>query len=135
MKKIQLKQERCTGCRLCEMVCALSHEGEMNLGVSRIQIDPSSESYFQPRICLQCQECPPSEVCPNEAFQWDKETGFVKIIMEECDMCGLCVPECPFSSVFEKNGKILVCNVCEGKPKCVELCHKQAIRFDSMKKN
>jgi len=82
LKKIQLNQERCTGCRLCEMVCSLSHEGEMDLGVSRIQIDPSSESYFQPRICLQCQECPPSEVCPNEAFQWDKETGFVKIIME-----------------------------------------------------
>jgi len=129
LKKIQLEQERCTGCGLCEMVCSLSREGKMDLTVSRIQIDPSSENDYQPRICLQCQKCPPSEVCPSGAFQWDKATGVVKVVKEACDGCGLCVSECPLSSVFEENGRILVCNLCEGKPKCVEVCHKQAIVF------
>ncbi|NIS61454.1 MAG: 4Fe-4S dicluster domain-containing protein [Proteobacteria bacterium] len=129
MNKIQLEREKCTGCRLCEMVCSLSGEGKMDLTISRIQINPSSENQYQPRVCLQCQRCPPSEVCPTGAFQRDEGTGVVRVAQETCDGCGLCVSECSFSSVFEENGRILVCNLCQGKPKCVEVCHKQAIMF------
>jgi len=129
LKKMEVEQERCTGCCLCETVCCLSHEGKMNLTVSRIQIDPLSESRYHPRVCLQCQKCPPSEVCPTGAFQWDKETRVVRIIEEQCDGCGLCVAECPFSAVFEKDGRILVCDVCDGSPRCLEVCEKRAIIF------
>lgn len=129
MKRIQLERERCTGCRLCEMVCSLSNEEKMDLTVSRIQIDPSSENDYQPRVCLQCQKCPPAEVCPTGAFQRDEGTGVVRVTEEACDGCGLCVLECPLSSLLEENRRILVCNLCEGKPKCVEVCHKQAIVF------
>lgn len=129
MKKIKVEQERCTGCRLCETVCSLSHEGKLNLTVSRIQVDPSSESEYQPKTCRQCQNCPPSEICPTGAFQWNKETGVVTIVEEKCDQCGLCISECPFASVFETNGRILVCDICGGGPRCVEVCQKQAIVF------
>jgi Fe-S-cluster-containing dehydrogenase component len=101
----------------------------MDLTLSRIQADPSSENHFQLRVCLQCEQCPSSEVCPNGAFQWDKETGVVKILKETCDGCGLCISECPFSSIFEGDRGVLVCDICDGSPKCVEVCQKQAILF------
>lgn len=129
MKKIKIQPDRCTGCRLCESVCSLSHEEKMDLTLSRIQVDPFPENSFRPRVCLQCQTCPPSEVCPSEAFQWNGETGVVEILKELCDGCGLCISECSFSSVFEKDGGVMVCDLCEGSPRCVEVCHKQAILF------
>jgi len=128
-KRIRIEVEKCTGCRLCESVCSLFHEEKMDLTLSRIQIDPLTENRFQPKVCLQCQKCPPSEVCPNEAFQWDKKTGAVTILKEKCDQCGLCIPECPFSSIFEGENSVIVCDICEGSPRCVEVCQKQAVQF------
>lgn len=129
MKKIQVKQELCTGCRLCEAVCSLFREGAMDLTLSRIQIDPSSENSYKPRICIQCHQCPPSEVCPKGAFQWNERTGVVKIIKEECDGCGLCISECPSASILKRDGAVQVCDLCDGNPGCVEVCQKQAILF------
>ncbi|MDI6763265.1 MAG: 4Fe-4S binding protein [Thermodesulfobacteriota bacterium] len=128
-RRMTIHQGRCTGCRLCEAVCSLYHGEKMDLTLSRIQIDPSSENRFMPRVCLQCQACPPSEVCPNGAFERDEATGVVKILRESCDGCGLCAPECPFSSVFEENGGVMVCDICGGDPRCVEVCQKQALLF------
>jgi len=129
-KRFRIESEKCTGCRLCESVCSLSHAGKMDLTLSRIQINPLlSEGSYRPTVCLQCQHCPPSEICPKGAFQWEEETGLVKILKEACDQCGLCIPECPFTSVFEGDGSVIVCDVCEGSPKCVEVCQKQAIQF------
>ncbi len=128
-KRFHIESDKCTGCRLCESVCSLSQEKKMDLTLSRIQIDPLSESRYRPRVCLQCKDCPPSEVCPKGAFQREAETGVVKILKNACDRCGLCIPECPFSSVFEGDGSVIVCDVCEGSPKCVEVCQKQAIQF------
>jgi carbon-monoxide dehydrogenase iron sulfur subunit len=128
-KRIRVENEKCTGCRLCESVCSLSHERKMDLTLSRIQIDPMTENRFRPKVCLQCQQCPPSEVCPNGAFLWDEKTRVVKILKEVCDRCGLCIPECPFSSVFEGDDNVIVCDICEGNPRCVEVCQKQAILF------
>jgi Fe-S-cluster-containing dehydrogenase component len=102
---------------------------KMDLTLSRIQIDPSFENRFMPRICLQCQACPPSEVCPNGAFERDKRTGIIKILRESCDGCGLCAPECLFSSVFEENGGVMVCDVCGGDRRCVGVCQRQALLF------
>ncbi len=128
-KRIRIENDKCTGCRLCESVCSLSHEEKMDLTLSRIQIDPLTENRFGPRVCLQCHQCPPSEVCPNEAFQWDEKTGAVMILKEKCDRCGLCIPACPFSSVFEGEDRVIVCDTCEGNPKCVEVCQKKSILF------
>jgi len=126
---MKIASEKCTGCRLCESVCSLFHDKKMDLTFSRIQIDPSSENHYRVRVCLQCEDCPPSEVCPTGAFQWNKATGGVKILEEECNLCGLCIPECPYSSVFEGDGSVLVCDLCDDRPKCVEVCQKQAIQF------
>ena len=120
---------KCTGCHLCESVCSLSHEERMNLTLSRIQIDPSGDSSFFPRVCHQCEKCPPSQVCPNEAFLRDEGTGVVTIVKELCDQCGLCISECPFSAVFEGDKNVLVCDLCHGNPRCVEVCQKQALLF------
>jgi Fe-S-cluster-containing dehydrogenase component len=128
-KKLVVGPEKCTGCRLCESVCSLFHEQKLDLTLSRIQIDPLEENSFRPKVCLQCQTCPPSEICPNEAFQWDEKKGVVEVLKERCDGCGLCISQCPFSSVFERDGGVIVCDVCEGNPKCVEVCQKQAIQF------
>ena len=126
---LRLENEKCTGCRLCEAVCALSHEEKMDLTLSRIRIHPLAENRFQVNVCLQCSACPPSEVCPNEAFLWEEKTGGVRILKEKCDSCGLCTSKCPYSSVFEVDQSVIVCDLCEGDPKCIGVCQKRAIQF------
>jgi Fe-S-cluster-containing hydrogenase component 2 len=39
MKKIlMIDVKKCTGCRICELVCSLSHDGECNPLKSRIRV-------------------------------------------------------------------------------------------------
>ena len=43
---ISINKETCTGCRICEIVCSLSHERVINPEKSRIYIRPDYSNDF-----------------------------------------------------------------------------------------
>jgi len=128
--------ESCRGCGGCELICSLSHEGECNPSVSRISV---KKDFFQiefiPGTCRQCPDHPCMDACPEEAIHIDALTAAKVIEESKCIGCGLCASACPFNQegrtiLFHQAKKVYVkCDLCGGKPLCVEYCPREALRY------
>lgn len=133
MKKILVNSpERCTGCRLCEAVCSLAHEGECNPAKSRIQIARwEIEGIDIPLFCMHCDDAACAEVCPKNAIKRNPETGAMIIDRDLCIGCRMCSLTCPFGAIGfnTETRSVFKCDLCDGDPQCVTLCHTKAIEF------
>lgn len=134
MKKLVVDLGKCTGCRMCQMMCSLSNEGEANYEFARIRISKNDGlGLSAPAPCRQCIDAPCHRACPVEAIVIDPNTGAKVINYEDCIVCESCVEACPFGAitVIEKAGetKVVKCNLCNGAPKCVGYCETGAIKF------
>jgi carbon-monoxide dehydrogenase iron sulfur subunit len=46
-----------------------------------------------------------------------------------CTLCLACEKACPIGAIEVFDGIVYVCDLCDGKPKCVEACTEGAITF------
>jgi len=144
--------KKCAGCTSCMMACSLTHHGETNLSLSRIQITQDPWGKFPDDIQIaQCRQCPyPSCVaaCPTGAMHADDKTGVRTVDEDKCIGCEKCVNACPFTpsralwNFEEKHAE--KCDLCEGakfwdevggpagKRACEEVCPMGAIKFTDM---
>ena len=98
-KVLKIDYQKCTGCRLCELVCSVSHHGVSNPARSRIKVVKwEAEGLYVPVTCQQCEDAPCISVCPVKATYRDGETGCVTIDYDICIGCRSCVTVCPFGA-------------------------------------
>lgn len=131
-KVLFVDPEKCTGCKICEFVCSLYHENEINPIKSRIQIISwEIEGIDIPMVCQQCEDAPCAAVCPTHAIYRDQQTGAMLVKEEACIGCRMCINVCPFggSSINPDTGEVIKCDLCGGEPKCVEFCSTQALEY------
>jgi Fe-S-cluster-containing hydrogenase component 2 len=131
-KALYINHEKCTGCRLCELVCAVKHDGISNPARSRIRVMKwEHEGLYVPMSCQQCQDAPCMNVCPVKAISKDEKLGAMMIDYDVCIGCRSCVAVCPFGAmsfnVIDK--KVFKCDLCEGDPQCVRFCEEKAVDF------
>ena len=131
-KVLAITPEKCTGCRLCEVVCSVFHDGVSNAARSRIKIVKwESEGLYIPMSCQQCQDAPCMIVCPVKAITRDEKLNRVMVNHDICIGCRSCVAVCPFGAmgfnvIDRKNFK---CDLCEGDPQCVRFCEVKAVDY------
>lgn len=126
----------CTGCRYCEMVCSLRHEGLFRRSGSRIRIVAKERDFVVSAMyCRHCKTPVCIGLCNSGAITKDQERGFVSIDPEKCDGCGDCL-KCPLGGIrLDKQSERAVnCDLCMGHPVCVEYCDRGALRYLSSKK-
>jgi Fe-S-cluster-containing hydrogenase component 2 len=131
-KVLVVDPERCTGCRLCEVVCSLHHEKSINPYRSRIRIVKwEGVGVYVPMVCQHCESPVCEAVCPMKAISRDPSTGAVVINYDRCVGCKLCVLSCPLggASIDLKTRKVVKCDLCNGKPQCVRFCLTNALEF------
>jgi len=131
-KVVLIEQDKCTGCRLCEMVCSVKHEGVSNPARARIHVIKwFSEAFEMPMICQQCMEAPCIVVCPKNALSRDEGLGTVALDYDLCIGCKMCVTACPFGGmgIDTVANKVVKCDLCDGDPQCVKFCHPGALQF------
>jgi len=133
MKKLLvINTEKCTGCRLCERVCSIEHEGVSNPARSRIHIVKwEGEGFYLPMVCQQCEQPVCVAVCPKGATQRNPSKPGITIDYNLCIGCHMCVAACPFggTSVDPVGDKVIKCDLCGGEPKCAMFCLAGAIEY------
>ena len=131
-KVLMIDHEKCTSCRLCELVCSEAGTGAFRPSRSRIRvaIKPDDAFYF-PMVCMQCDDAPCVEACPSEALVCDPDTGAVVVVEQDCNECGLCEPACPYGVIRCWDGKAHKCELCGGDPECVRFCAPGALRYEA----
>ena len=135
MNSISILPEFCTGCQSCEMVCSLSHEGVCCSCLSRIQVKKWGEiALYFPIVCQHCEDAPCITICPTTARRREKDTGAVVTDPKWCVGCKSCMYACPYSApvIHPKTGKTMTCDLCGGKPLCVEACTVGALAYTSV---
>ena len=119
--RIAVNRSKCTGCRLCELVCSLFHLEIINPEKSaiRIQKDDLDTSMNRPLVCRQCKEmkCLDGEDVTEESerkqFVWSKERA------ERCPFNGL--------NIFDEDA--YHCDLCGGHHQCIRVCTTDAIHI------
>lgn len=117
---------RCSGCRKCEIVCSLKHEGRIWPEASRIRIFMYVPGLEVPHLCTQCADYPCVNSCPFKALSIDENTGAVRVDKEKCTGCGKCIEACPGAVPFihPRDGYAVICDLCGGDPECVKVCEE-----------
>lgn len=131
-KALAIDYERCTGCRLCELVCSVKHEGVSNPARSRIRIVKWEwEGIYVPVVCSQCDPAPCIAMCTTNARQRDEGMGRITLDYDRCIGCKTCIVACPFGATgFDPvSQRVIACDLCDGDPECAKFCTTGAIRY------
>jgi protein NrfC len=142
----------CLGCQSCMFACSMTHEGEANPSVSRIQIIRDAPSFTKypydivMSVCRQCVSPLCVQNCPTGACHVDAANGNVRRIDEaKCIGCKRCINSCPqrphrtiWNAAKKKSTK---CDLCTnapywsrqggpaGDPACVTICPAKALKL------
>ena len=129
MKRLYSNDPRCTGCRTCELVCALARYGEQNpkKGALRIHGEFPAPGVYRVDLCTQCGVC--AEECPSGAIMMDEAVDGLRIDPELCTDCGVCVDACPFGVIFTHRtlSTPIKCDLCGD---CVAICPRDVLSID-----
>lgn len=135
MKRILADVDRCSGCRICEAVCSFIHENSFGSSTSRMTVIKEDRFGFDlPVQCWHCRNCAPAGSCPSKALRRNRE-GLICVDEEKCTGCGLCVRTCRIGAIKLHPERLtpLVCDLCGGKPVCVEKCPTKALTYSETK--
>lgn len=131
-KALFVDPDLCTGCRSCEAICSLVHDGVCNPGFSRITVETWGEmAVHVPMLCQRCVDPACERVCPTKARKRDTKTGAMITDEAICVGCESCVYACPYAApkVHPLTGKTITCDLCGGDPQCVSACTSGALSF------
>jgi anaerobic carbon-monoxide dehydrogenase iron sulfur subunit len=131
-KVLVIDQKKCTGCRKCEIVCSIVHNGASNPSRSRIRVAKLDEiGFYLPISCQSCEKPQCTEVCPAKAAHRDLKSNKVLIDKKKCIGCKTCIIACPFGAPsFDIIDRVSIkCDFCEGTPQCVAACETKAIDY------
>lgn len=134
-KEIVVDVDRCTGCGSCELICSFDHHGEFNPLKSRIhKMVYMEKAEAVPVFCYQCDDAWCVRACPSAALSRVTEGTVSAVVVDEnrCVGCRMCTLACPFGNIcVNESGKAEKCDLCGGRPQCVEVCRYQAIKFEA----
>ena len=132
-KQLAVIPERCSGCRICEITCAVHRQNVNNPKKASIRVTTvyPHPVVRMPVVCSQCHDAKCMAACPVGALY--RQDGVVHLNDEECIGCKACVRACPFGAMYiHSDLKVpLKCDLCadNGEPQCVKMCPTGALEY------
>lgn len=130
-KFVSADPDKCVGCCVCEYVCSFEKEKVFNPLKSRIRTVRLHPLINLAVTCRLCEDAPCVAACPRDALEQSEETGVILVDEEKCNGCGWCIEACDYGAITLHPEKrvVVVCDLCDGEPKCVEWCPEEALDF------
>lgn len=127
--------EKCIGCGICELVCAIKRENVYNPRYSRIKILRLYRLVNMAIVCRLCENPPCVIACSQGCLVQSEKTGVIMVDEDKCDCCGWCIEACPYGAITVNPEKetVMMCDLCEGDPQCVEYCPEEALDLVTQK--
>ena len=150
MKRLFVLPELCTGCKTCEIACAVEHSQsktllgamlEPNPPHTRIYVEAVSNGHIDThKMAMTCRHCDPAPciaACIPHAMHRSADDVVTNVGGKNaCIACGMCVMMCPFGMIARAaapDGKVMAlkCDLCPDRaiPACVEACPTGAIVY------
>ncbi len=134
MTYVTFHKEKCIACDLCSEVCSLSKLGRIQPAAAAIRITRDHSLYFGEMRCAVCdmahdRACVDS--CPVDALTFDEPSGVVRFDAEPCTDCGACLDSCPNVAQDAISRRIVICDLCDGDPMCVQWCPEAALTWEA----
>jgi Fe-S-cluster-containing hydrogenase component 2 len=127
---VSVDPSKCIGCGLCEFACTLE-KGEQvwNPIRSRIRVVRMAPMFNFALSCRGCDDARCVKACPEKAIVQSEVNRLLVIDEKKCKGCDWCVQACPRGgiTIHTGTGKAIACNLCEGAPKCVDICPECAL--------
>lgn len=122
--RLAVREEFCSGCRTCEVACALKNYQECNPKKAALRITGEfpAPGRYHITFCNQCGTC--ADVCPTGAITM--VDGAYRIDPETCIACYACVEACPSKAMFVHRAEKapVKCTNCGA---CVQYCPREAV--------
>ncbi|MBS7644269.1 4Fe-4S dicluster domain-containing protein [Candidatus Bathyarchaeota archaeon] len=132
MKALVAWSAKCSGCRICELVCSVAHFKVNNPKKSAIRVMQlfPKPAVNTPIFCRQCAILKCAEKCPTKAITRSPD-GRMVVDQTNCIGCGACAEGCPFGAIyFHPEVKTPIkCDLCDGNPRCVQFCPTNALEY------
>ena len=128
---LSVNPEKCVGCSICEFACSWEKEAVLNPLKSRIRIIRGPPFIHLATTCRQCEDTPCITACPKDALFQSEETGAILVDDKKCDGCNWCLEACEYGAIrYDRDvNTVVICDLCDGNPKCKEMCPEEAIDF------
>lgn len=125
--RLAAKAEGCSGCRVCQLLCALTHYQENNIKKAALAIRGffPAPGRYEVAVCDQCGEC--AAVCPEEAIT--RPNGAWVIDSGRCTGCGVCVEACP-RQVMWVHPDLTAPIKCDACGECVPYCSREVLTIE-----
>jgi Fe-S-cluster-containing dehydrogenase component len=141
---------KCVGCRRCELACTEFNDGKASPTIARIKIGRNlnfgpkgvhtgrrgqgtwGNGLVVPDLCNQCPHpVPCANACPNDAIVVKPPTNARVVDSKKCIGCRMCQRACPWEmmSFDSDTDKATKCFLCDGNPKCVEVCPSGSLSY------
>ncbi|MCL2134954.1 MAG: 4Fe-4S dicluster domain-containing protein [Candidatus Bathyarchaeota archaeon] len=129
---VSVDPSKCIGCGLCEFACTIE-KGEQfwNPICSRVRVVRMAPVFNFALSCRGCDDAKCVKSCPEKAIIQSETNKLLIIDEKKCKGCDWCVQACPHGgiTIHIGTGKAIACNLCEGNPKCVEICPENALEI------
>lgn len=150
MKRLFVHPVLCTGCKTCEIACAVEHSRSKNLigammesppPQSRIYVEAVMRSPFEvfkmPMTCRHCDPAPCISACIPQAMHYTGGGTVTNVGGKHaCIACSMCIMTCPFGMITRgksPEGQVMAlkCDLCPERdiPACAAACPTGAIVF------
>lgn len=144
MKRIiDQQQERCIGCRACEVHCKTHHDLGPGprlceiVDVGPVLVDGFPRVHFAFMTCRHCDDAPCVLACPTAALTQREMDGIVTLRASRCIGCSACMIACPWGvpQWDATHRKVVKCDHCVDRldrglePACVTGCTTGALRL------